>query len=425
MARVNLLGPTRSNDRIAGLDIARGLALFCIFMVNVQVMTQPLSYMLTGGKDEGIFATASYYVTRVLFESKSYPLFSMLFGMGMMLMYDRAKAAGRAFAFPYFRRLLLLLLVGMAHAWLVWYGDILIYYALIGMIVMWLAPLRPKPMLIIAAALVALSAIWASGVMYLIPSLEAETQPDLDVAGFVEFRDALMAGDIQNGPENAAWTTGEIDAFAEGPFLNAIGMRLINWTASIIVWLLLYATFLHVPAMFLLGGALLRSGVLTNPDSKWPQRFMLLGLVVGLPGAIGAVVLSDVTGPTSPLVGLTIGVVHVFGPFMSLGYLGLALWLGRSAVGAVILKAVAAAGRMALTNYLLQSLLVAALAQHWGLGLFGEVSRLAMLGIVFGIYAFQLVFSSLWLSRFTMGPFEYGWRCGIYFKLPKLMKTGG
>lgn len=417
------LVPTKADQRIQALDVARGLALFGIFMVNIQLMVQPLQWIFNGGgKNEGPLAFAFHYITRVFFESKSYPLFSMLFGMGLVLMYDRAKARGKLFATVYLRRLTILLLFGMAHAFLLWYGDILIYYACFGAVVMWLARLKPRTMLIIASALVVVSAIWASGLGYFFAKLgeNADKPAQVQVEGFEGFRTALFEGKIQDGPANIAWATGETDAIKHGPFINAVTMRAINWTSGTIFWMFIYAVFLHVPAMFLLGGAIMRSGVMDNPDSPWPRRLMLIGLLVGLPGSVLAVYMSEVRGPNSPIAGLSAGVVHLFGPMLSLGYVGLAVWLAKLKLGAWLIAAVASAGRMALTNYICQSLLVAAYAQHWGMATFGEVSRVGMVVIVTSIYAFQLVFSTIWLRYFTMGPLEYLWRAATYLRLPKL-----
>ncbi|MEO0630645.1 MAG: DUF418 domain-containing protein, partial [Planctomycetota bacterium] len=371
------------------------------------------------GATQGPLAAAVHYGTRVLFESKSYPLFSMLFGMGLVLMYDRAKAAGRSFAPAYIRRLLLLLLVGMAHAFLLWYGDILVFYAVFGLIIMWLAPLRPRVMLTIAAVLVGVAAAWASGVNYVFVTMgQGQEIASVKASGFAEFRELLFAGKIQEGPMSPAWGAGETDAIANGPFANAVAMRAINWVSTSIFWLMLYAVVLHVPAMFLLGGAILRSGVVNDPGSPWIKRFILMGLCIGLPGSILSVWMSESQGPMSPMAALSGGVTHVFGPFVSLGYLGIAMWLAHSGALRWLVRAVAAAGRMALTNYLMQTILVAALAQHWGLGWFGDVTRLEMLWIVLAVYALQLIYSPIWLKAFGMGPFEYAWRCGTYLRLP-------
>lgn len=413
------LGPTSTGERVTSMDIARGIALLGIFMVNIQIMTQPLGWLIEGSAvKEGPLSAAAHYVTRVLFESKSYPLFSMLFGMGLVLMHDRARAAGRAFVPVYLRRLALLLLMGLAHAWLLWYGDILFYYACFGLGIMWLAPLRARTMLILAIVASVLAAVWVSGLTLLQAVAGGQPEPSgLKVAGFAEFRDALFAWKLQGGPLDPAWSLGETDAIKHGPFAHAVQMRGINWVSGIVFWVIFGGVFLHVPAMFLLGASIMRAGILAHTRGPWMKRFLLLGLLVGLPGSTAAVVMGEYGGPNSTLYGLGTALTYLVGPCLSLGYVGLAMWLAHAGALRWLGRALAAAGRMALTNYLLQSLLVAAVAQHWGLARFGTISRVEMVGIVLGIYCFQLVASRLWLSRFAMGPMESLWRSGTYLRL--------
>ncbi len=418
------LRPTAPTERIAALDVARGIALFGIFMVNIQMMVQPMKWMFEGGGgNEGLAGQIAHYATRIFFESKSYPLFSMLFGMGMVLMYDRAKAAGREFAPAYLRRVALLLAFGIAHAFFIWYGDILIYYACFALVLMWFAPrLSTRTMLTVALSLMAVAALWGAGLGYGFAQMTPPDRSVAEVTTFTGFWEAMQAGEIQGGPELPAWAAAETDAFGNGPYAHAVGMRAINWFMGTIFWMVLFGVVLHVPAMFFLGGAIMRSGALTASRSQWPRRFLLIGLTVGLPGAVAATVLSEAFGPMSAMGAVATGLTHLTGPAVSIGYIGLAVWLARCGAMAWLARAIASAGRMALTNYLMQSVLVAFIAQHWGLGMYGEITRVPMVGIVFGIYVGQLVFSSLWLKAFTMGPFEYLWRCGTYLKLPRLTR---
>lgn len=367
----------------------------------------------------------AHYGTRIFFESKSYPLFSMLFGMGMVLMYDRAKAAGRAFAPAYLRRTALLLAFGIVHAFFIWYGDILIYYACFALVLMWFAPLlKPRTVVTVALALMVIAALWASGLGMAFAAMGSGSSASQgpDTTTFIGFWEAMQAGEVRGGPELPAWAAAEVDAFGSGPYTHAVGMRAINWLTGTIVWMGVFGVVLHVPAMFLLGGAIMRLGALTDAGSPWPRRFLLIGLAVGLPGAVVATVLSESFGPMSTMASVAIGITHLTGPAVSIGYIGLAVWLARCGALGWLARAIASAGRMALTNYLMQSVLVAFIAQHWGLGMYGEITRVPMVGIVFGIYVGQVVFSSLWLKAFTMGPLEYLWRCGTYFKLPRFSR---
>ncbi|GAB5495556.1 MAG: DUF418 domain-containing protein [Phycisphaerales bacterium] len=427
-AEAPALAPTTSSQRIQALDIARGIALFGIFMVNIQLMVQPLSYIMGGGgSSEGPIAAAFHYITRIFFESKSYPLFSMLFGMGLIMMYDRAKSRGKMFAPTYIRRLFLLLLFGISHAFLVWYGDILIYYAVFGFCIMWLAPIRPKTMLLIGGSLMVLAALWVCLLAALGALLNQGAQPPMsgiENATFTDLWQGLKQGKVQAGPLDPAWGDAEVDSIRNGPFMTAVAMRTLSWVSGVFFWVGFGGVFLHVPAMFLIGGAIMRGVVMNDANSPWPKRFILLALLVGLPGAIVSVLMSELSEPNSVVMNLSMAVTHLTGPFVSMGYIGFAVWLARSKAGLWLVGAISSAGRMALTNYLCQSLFIAAFAQHWGLAQFGEVSRVGMIALVVSVYVFQLAFSVFWLNLFTMGPFEYIWRTATYLRFPKLLKTG-
>lgn len=244
------LKPTSTVERIEALDVARGIALFGIFMVNIQFMVQTLGYMLEGrGPEEGPVAAGFHYLTRVLFESKSYPLFSMLFGMGLMLMRERAVARGRRFVAPYLRRLAMLFAFGLCHALLVWHGDILFYYACFGLVIMWFGPCNPRTLAITGLSLIVLASLLLLAIS-LLGMLGGE--PPLTEAGvvttFPEFWQALKSGDVM-GPMDPAWSAGEADAIGNGPFAAAVGMRAINWITGIVWWMILGGTYFRIPRL--------------------------------------------------------------------------------------------------------------------------------------------------------------------------------
>lgn len=417
------LAPTRANERIQALDIARGLALFGIFMVNIQIMTQSIGWLASDAwHDEGALATGLHYITRVFFESKSYPLFSLLFGMGMALMYQRAKALNRPFVTPYLRRIFILALFGVLHALLLWYGDILFHYFLIALMTMWVVGLKPKWLLLIAGIAVTLAVLTLTGLttlgMIFAPNGQAIPETT-DVTTYAEFWNQLWDGKVQGGPMHPAWMVGEADAFQNGPLMTAVSMRAINWISGMIFWLIFNGTLFHLIGMFTLGAAIMKAGAF-DVGSRLPALFVALGLVVGIPGSILIVIISERGGMNSPAYGYAASATHLVGPCLSLGYLGLAITLARRVSGNLLVTGIASAGRMALTNYLMQSFIVAAIAQHWGFALFSEVSRVQMVVIVVSVYAFQLVLSTLWLRAFTMGPLEYLWRTATYLRLPRL-----
>jgi len=418
--------PTRESKRIETLDVARGFALLGIFMVNIQLMAQPMGwYMGGGGSNEGGLGAAVYYATKVLFESKSYPLFSMLFGMGLVLMHSRAKAAGRSFVAPYLRRLVMLLAMGLCHAWFLWFGDVLAIYAGVAIAVMWLVKFSARTMLILAVSLVLAAVLWTTAIPLVVWGLgvtQPEPPTETSVTTFQGFIEAMKAGEVTAGLMDPAWAAAETDAFKNGPFLHAFMMRGINWGSMLVFWTIFSAAGLHIAGMFLLGGAMMKAGVVTDERPVWARRLMALGLLIGLPGAVLVVWLQSQGQMGSLVYSLSAPLLMAVGPFVSLGYFGLAKWLAQNLGDALPVRMVAAAGRMALTNYLGQSLLVAILVQHWGFAWHSDVKQSQMIFIVAAIYLAQLIISPLWLSRFTMGPLEWLWRWWTYLRPPRLIR---
>jgi uncharacterized protein len=428
-----------SANRIEALDVARGLALFGILMVNVQLLAQPLSWLIKerGGATEGPIGVATYYLTRLFFESKSYPLFSMLFGMGLMLMRDRALAAGRSFTRPYLRRLSMLLAMGVAHALLLYSADVLVIYAIIGFFVMWLAGRSSKRLLRLALIMLTLTVLWnVVGVVMVAtylgskggPGVDgdspviAETTGDAIESPFLHLMEMLNRGDLPaTGPMNPEWTHAALDAYQNGPLSNAITMRGLDWIAEQFNWTIGGGAALQIAGMFLLGAWLMRVGAISAKGNVWIRRFLLIGLLVGLPASVAGVALQSMSAELSIWIPLGQVFTSIASPCFSLAYMGIAMWLSRRHMTSWPVRSIASTGRMALTNYIMQSFLVCLIAQHWGFAMFGKITQAQMLGIVLSIYAFQVVVSPIWLRRFTMGPLEWSWRWWTYLRRPRLL----
>lgn len=422
-------GPTRESERIAGLDVARGLALLGIFLVNIQMMAQPIGEafaMVPYG--EGPAGAGLFYLVSIFFAGKSYPLFSMLFGIGLVLMYERARVAGRAFASLYLRRIAALLLIGIVHAFVLWYGDILIVYAAVAFIAMWFARLSGRVLLIVGAGFVLLAMLQglAFGLLGVVamagePPAEAAEVIDSGRGAVATLLEAWRVGEGHE-PTSPYWIEAEREAFAHGPFADATLMRLVNWGSMIVFWMLLMGGGAHVVGLFLVGGGLFRMGLLTPRGRVWRRRLILLGLVVGVPGSALVSLAPALLGEESPpMLVLSMPGLMLFGPMVSLLYLGLAFEVASRLPA--LAAPFAAAGRMALTNYILQSLIAATAFHHWGLALFGETTRVGRVGLVAGVFVAQLVLSVLWLRAFRMGPLEWAWRAATYLRVPPLRRV--
>jgi uncharacterized protein len=433
------LRPVSIENRIRSLDVARGIALFGILMVNVQLLCQPMAWLYRGGgSNEGPVGSVAYFATRVFFESKSYPLFSLLFGMGLMVMRGRAIAAGRSFVKPYLRRLSMLLLMGVLHALLLYFADVLVIYSVIGFMTMWLMGRKPKVLLGLALSLLAsVVLLHALGTQLAMqysdtkqagPPVHEPAQAALiesadEDAGFTAFIEQIRQGEIpQQGPMSPAWESAARDAYQNGPLSHAILMRCLEWLAEQLSWTLGGGAFLQIAGMFFLGAWLMRIDALGAGAARWMRRLILIGALIGMPCTVASVVLAEVATEGSLWYFHSYNLMKLAGPCVAIGYMGLSMWLAQRFGAGLFTRSIASTGRMALTNYIMQSFLVCVIVQHWGFGMYGEVSQAQMLLIAVSIYLFQLIASPLWLSRFTMGPLEWLWRWWTYLRRPRFLK---
>ncbi|MEM6333561.1 MAG: DUF418 domain-containing protein [Planctomycetota bacterium] len=431
------VGPTLAGERIVGLDVARGLALLGILLVNIHSMGDAMGTWIT--PDYRLQATgldsAAWWFTGVFCEGKFYPLFSLLFGVGMALQLERAAARGGGFAGLYARRMGLLLLIGLAHAWLLWHGDILFYYALTGFVLMAVAGLSARTLTILGAALMGLTLllVMGSGALGVMAESWGGEVTTSDAAAVAAAYDPSRSSLIQlfewigehsvSGPDDPAWLFFERVAYREGPFLDALGFRVMTWLLIVFFWLLLVSW--QIFGLFCLGVAMVKAGWLRGEmTSRW--RVMGLWLTtIGLACSAGLVTLGGWLGGAAGEMVAGVGTM-VVGPVIAAGYLGLAIgWVARSRAMGWMAAGLAATGRMALTNYLTQSVLAYAVFCWWGLGLFGELSAAQRVGLAVLIFGVQVAWSVAWLQVFAMGPMEWAWRCATYGRVISIERGAG
>ncbi|KFN41723.1 DUF418 domain-containing protein [Arenimonas metalli] len=403
-----------ANGRIDAMDVLRGFALLGILLMNIEGMVAPLQAAMTGvnpalaGADR--WADAAVYV---LVQGKFYPLFSMLFGMGFAVMMMRAEADGRAFLPVYLRRILALLAIGLAHALLVWSGDVLVSYALLAFPLMFLfrrTPVSRLPKWGIAFIL-------APSIFFvLIGSLV--TMLMLTPAGAASM-EAAMA---EQGVAMAAELEAQRQAYGFGTWAEAVAQRRED-----LVQMLGYLVFMgwQILGLFLLGAWFVRSGAIARPEAFEPFYWKLrwVALPVGLAMVLASCAITpymDFTRSDLPVTA-AMGLFTLGGTLMALGYLAWILRGLRSSL-APRLMWLAPAGRMALTNYLLQSLVCSWIFSGWGLGYFEQLPRAWQVPFVVAFFAVQVVLSQAWLARFRMGPMEWLWRAATYLRLPPMRR---
>ena len=393
-----------SGERIAALDLIRGVAVLGILTVNVAGFAGPTAATLTPNlpnlgspADAAVFAAVL-----VLFEGKMRALFTILFGASLLLFTERAEAAGRNADGLQLRRLGWLALFGYLHFLLLWWGDILFLYAVAGAIVLPLRHLRPRTML--AAALLLFTAWQAVGIAGDLPGVRAELAVR---SGHATPLQRQMQ--VRSAAGYAAQATEELTEYRSG-FVAQVRSKLA--TRPLYPLTLTLLTLGETVPWMLIGMALYKLGLFAG---TWPRarlRAMAwLGIVGGgLPTLAFAGWGWSAAFPVATMrsaVGYGLGFPHLA---MALGYLAALVLVAPRLLETGLGQRLAAAGRMAFSNYLGTSLVMCGLFYGWGLGLVGRVPHALQPGFVLLAWALMLAWSPGWLARFRQGPLEWLWR---------------
>jgi len=401
------LQPTRR--RLEHLDILRGFALLGILLVNFEWFTRPLQAIALAGDESlaGLDFVAAQVVT-TLGEGKFYPLFSILFGAGFALMLERARERDAPFWGVYLRRLAVLFVFGLAHMLLVWSGDILLVYSLSAFVMILLfrnTPARRLWKWAIFFWVLPVLLMWLGAVSIEATRGEPEIHAEL-MAGFEADRD-----EAETAVEQAARIHAE-GSYAENVAQRGRDLRFLIGVAPF--WIPPFIGF------FLLGRWLIATGKLSRPDDNeaWLRRWRAVGLAAGLPIAAAAVWIMHGQAIMMPSLRVAAGMTltSLASVFVPLGYLSAVTLAWRR------LEFLAPAGRMALTNYLLQSLFWTWVIFGYGLGFWGEVPRAAQVPLALAFFAVQVLFSRWWLGRFRFGPAEWLWRSLTYWQFQPMRR---
>ena len=363
------------------------------FAMPSAAYTNPAAYGdLTGAN------LLTWAASRLLVDQKFMTLFSFLFGAGICLFAERAEARSGRSAGLHYRRMFWLLVIGLAHGYLLWSGDVLVTYAVCGSLVFVFR--HRSPGVLLAAGLVVCS---VASVLSLSFGLVAPALPEAETAAIA-----------------AAWApaAAEIEATLRayrGGWLAQQGQRVpdtLMMQTAVFPFLMLW----RATGVMLLGMALYRWRILdaTRSDTFY-RRLAFVGFGVGVP-VVAAGIWWDLAGGWSWERSFFLGSqFNYWGSLaMAVGYVGLVMLAIRHRWFAALQARLAAAGRMAFTNYLAQTVLCTTIFYGHGLGLFGSVARWQMLLVVFGVWALELWWSPLVLRRYRYGPLEWGWRSLTY-----------
>lgn len=413
-ARIDEAGATQG--RFATLDIIRGVAVMGILIMNIVAFAMPeVAYTNPAafGGHTGI-DLAVWAVNFVLIDGKMRGLFSFLFGASMLLVIDRAVAKGESPARVHFSRMFWLFLFGEAHLILLWWGDILQHYALVGCIA-WLFRNKPPHKLIaLAVILILLETVLVGSLPIGVHNTELAVQAPHPSADTIRQYEGFRKGFLAPTADALARDL----ALHRGPYAALLAHELKEAVKSPVNTLLFVG--LETLGYMLLGMACLKTGMLTG---EWSgaryRRWVLIGFGTGIPAFTALA--CYIAGRDFALFPLVLGAITLptlFRPLMIVGWACLIILL--TARGGRLTARIAAAGRMAFSNYLGTSILCTAFFYGYGLGLYGRFSRAELYLVVFAIWALMLLWSKPWLEHFRYGPLEWLWRSLARLRLQPL-----
>ncbi len=430
--------PVAEAQRISALDSLRGLALLGILVMNIPFFAFSgaiwFSPPIAGGFEGLDYAT--WLGSHLAFDMKMMSIFAMLFGAGIVLFAERSVAKSGRAAGLYYRRMWWLLVIGMIHAYVFWEGDILVLYALCGMV---LYPLRfLSARLLIPIGIVMISVViglnYGQGKAFEYMQSQSQERARLieagepvpaSVEGMAEAWDGTFDEEtgelVEEGLSQGFYPEPE-DLQKEADALRGSFVDRMAYRAPDVFFMQTFLFFMwgiwRSGGCMALGMALYKTGFLAGKSSTGAY---LVSIVAGLGAGIPLILLGVQSNTASGF-----DTIHQFQVGMSYNYAG-SMGVAFAWVGLIMLlckhgamdwltSALANVGRMAFTNYLMQTLICSIIFFGWGFGLFGELTRRQLVPIVLGIWAFQIVFSTLWLSRFRFGPMEWLWRSLTYLR---------
>jgi uncharacterized protein len=423
-AAIAQVAPVAAAERFASIDVVRGFALLGILVMNIVAFGLPdmalMNPTLAGGFTGLNFAV--WAASALFFDHKMMTTFSMLFGAGLVLLTDRAELRGASPARLFYRRAGFLLVFGLLHAYLLWYGDILYSYALCGMVAYlfrkwpaWaLLPLAlflllPPILIMQGAGVYFRQAREAASRVEAAPAAgQTPTQKDKELA---ETWKKTRQG-FDSMPDQVAR---QIRVYGQGSYAAIVRERA---PVSIGMQTFFFATYVGWDALarMLIGMALLKLGIFTaERSSRFYWAMVLLGYGLGLPLVLAGMI-ADMRHHFDLIYQFGGGLTYNdFGSLLvALAHIGAVVLIYKAEVGVWLIRRLAAVGRMALSNYLMHTILCTTLFYGYGLGLFGKLDRVQLVGVVVAIWALQLWLSPVWLRSFRFGPAEWLWRSLTY-----------
>ena len=427
---VPVFTPVSTSERILPLDIMRGFVLCGILLMNITGfgLANAYSNPTVSGGSTG-WNLYAWVTTNMFFEGTMRALFSMLFGVGSFIILDRLdkRHAGIKAADIYFRRLLWMLVFGLIHGYLLlWSGEILYDYAIMGFLVFSFRNMAPKKLILIALLLFSIGTFWTyteyrSNVKLVADVALAKTKTAQGQELTKELKDATTAWEKieeRKSPKHVE----EVNENMRKGYLGVVSYLAPHNKDTDTVWFYRYDVW-DVLSMMMLGIALFKLNILSGGKSyRFYGLMLLLGYAVGL--STNYYEVTTIISSGFSFLGFSqTDVTYDLGRIgMTMGHIGLIMMFAKLPILGWLKKSIAAVGKMALTNYIMHSLICMVVFTGVGFGLFGKLQRYELYFVVFAVWIFQLILSPVWLKYFYFGPMEWLWRRLSYQYKPPFRK---
>ncbi len=418
--------PVRAGERIESVDVMRGIAVLGILGINIYSFALPTAVLknppLAGGFTGADLAT--WIVTHMFFYHKFMPIFSMLFGGGLILLASRLESKGVSVRGIYYRRILLLLLFGLCHAYLLWIGDILYFYAFCGLFIYLFRRKSSRTLIItgVVLYLVVLPLQHGLGRMFeFMRETADQAEVTLAEGGTLdEAQRGILEGwrSVSQSLQPTGEEIGEEIVIYRDGYAGIAAHR-----AQGLVWMHTVATIFYflwrIGGLMLIGMGLMKAGFFSASRSTGFYVWMLV--ICYLLG------FSLVYVGMRRLMANGFDIVYIYkegaafnvvgGPLVALGHISAVMLVCKAGVLPRFTSRLASVGRMAFSNYISQTILCTTLFYGYGFGLFARYGRFQLMGFVLAVWIVQLAVSPIWLERFRFGPLEWLWRTLTYGKV--------
>ena len=415
--------PVTPAERITAIDTLRGFALLGILLMNIIGFSMYLSAYdnptVTGGATGANLAV--WAVLHVLAEGKMRCLFSLVFGASVILLTSRLEKTGEA-ADIYYRRTIWLGLFGIAHAYLLWLGDILYPYALCGLLLYPFRKMAPKGLLTLGTILLLMTAA-----SYMQDAFSQKETIEKARAA----RAVAASGQKLTEEQQDQKTEYERQEKRRLPDAAALQKEAAKWRGSVLDVIEVRAGIVRefhsgryysyhnwdIWSMMLIGMGLMKLGVLAGRSSIRTYVWMAIaGYAIGLPVNIYTAYII-IRGNFDPVLQTFSAVTYDVGRLsIALGHLGIIMLLCKTKTMQWLTNSLGAVGQMAFSNYIMHSIVCAFIFTGYGFAMYGRLQRYQVYYVVAAIWIFQMIVSPIWLRHFRFGPLEWGWRSLTYWK---------